>query len=178
MNLQIPEMPALEVKHSVSFEVPGEALPYRERAYLLRIKGVSIDAMIAAGKHPPIRSYQEPKSKEYQEIVAQCARFAMGSLAPFEGACRMKLTILMQIPESWSNKKKVAAFGQPHLSTPDRTNITKLFEDGLKGIVWLDDKQAFADDVIKIYAKTPGVIVYVEEVAPAGLLPFESPLKD
>ena len=40
-----------------------------------------------------------------------------------------RLEFIIQIPESWSKKKKLQMKGQPHRQTPDTDNLFKAFTD-------------------------------------------------
>lgn len=44
-------------------------------------------------------------------------------------AVSLTVTFYMQIPISWSEKRKAAMRGKPHVSTPDYSNLLKYVED-------------------------------------------------
>jgi Holliday junction resolvase RusA-like endonuclease len=69
-----------------------------------------------------------------------------------------ELVFYMPIPQSWSNKKKQEAIGQPHIKKPDIDNLVKGLFDSLNGIAWADDNQVYEmHNVKKIYGEEPGI---------------------
>ena len=67
-----------------------------------------------------------------------------------------KVTFWMQMPASWSQKKRNAMFGQPHTQAPDIDNILKALLDsvfqGNDAIVWSIWPQ-------KMWSNNPGIEV-------------------
>jgi len=99
------------------------------------------------------------------EIVnyhARCAHFgtmAMAGRAPITGPCRMSVQIVLAIPVSWSKKRK--ASHKWCVAYPDLDNSLKAIFDGLKGIVFTDDKQIVEVMASKRYGQADKVIVEV-----------------
>lgn len=88
---------------------------------------------------------------------------------PIDMPLKVSITAVMEIPTSWSLKKRSAALGgivRPTVA-PDWDNIAKTI-DALNGIVWLDDKQIVSGFVEKIYGMDPRLEVIVE---PAPIFP-------
>ena len=54
-------------------------------------------------------------------------------------SCNFKI----KMPMSWSQKKKIAMQGTPHISKPDTDNLLKAIKDGLSGRVYDDDCQVW-----------------------------------
>ena len=100
------------------------------------------------------------------EIVnyhARCSHFgtqAMAGMAPIVGACRMSAQIVLATPKSWSKKRK--ARHNWCIAYPDLDNALKALLDGLKGVVFGDDKQVVEVLVHKNYGIADKVIVTVE----------------
>lgn len=55
-----------------------------------------------------------------------------------------------------------------HMQTPDTTNLNKLAEDTLKGIVLIDDKIAQTVQGTKYWATKPCIQIWVEEINKDG----------
>lgn len=92
--------------------------------------------------------------------VKQCAITA--GVAPLDGPLSLTVHVRVQIPQSWSEKKRRAALGCHTTSKPDLDNIVKLIGDSLNGIAWADDKQVAAVWMTRRYAETPGATVIIE----------------
>ncbi|WP_232448916.1 RusA family crossover junction endodeoxyribonuclease [Burkholderia ubonensis] len=91
---------------------------------------------------------------------------AMRGSAPYEGPVRMVVHIGLPIPTSWSAKRQAAAAAGLIGATkmPDASNVLKAVEDGMNGVVYVDDGQVVDQWVSKRYARAPGVRVEVIEL--------------
>ena len=69
------------------------------------------------------------------------------------------ITIYFPIPESWSEKKRLAARGFPKLTRPDTANVLKAVEDAL----WPEDAGLWQERVRKIYddGNGPRVVINI-----------------
>ena len=119
------------------------------------------------------RAYTPEQTMSAESWVRTCWLEEHGQTM-LECPIELGLTIGMQIPRSWSNKRKAAARAGLELPTkvPDIDNIYKLAEDALNGIAWVDDKQIVAVPYIwKVYTDSPGLVMSVRclsnEEAPA-----------
>jgi Holliday junction resolvase RusA-like endonuclease len=75
------------------------------------------------------------------KLIAQYAKLAMGKHKPMQGAVIGIIGYYIPMPESWSRKKRETMLYERHTSKPDMTNLRKLVEDALTGIVYEDDCQ-------------------------------------
>ena len=53
----------------------------------------------------------------------------------------LRFSFFMDIPRSWSKKKKKLHYGTHHIYRPDLDNILKFYMDILQGALYYDDKQ-------------------------------------
>ncbi|WP_327076977.1 RusA family crossover junction endodeoxyribonuclease [Cupriavidus necator] len=85
---------------------------------------------------------------------------------PVERPLYVEVDIVMAIPASWSRKRQtMAAAGQiAATKKPDTSNILKAIEDGMNGIVYVDDSQIVDGRQKKRYGESPGVYVEVMEL--------------
>jgi len=60
---------------------------------------------------------------------------------PFEGNIYAQLDFFVQIPKSWSKKKKLAKQGQYCDNNADIDNYCKAILDALNGVYYEDDRQ-------------------------------------
>jgi Holliday junction resolvase RusA-like endonuclease len=113
-----------------------------------------------------ITMYTPEKTANYESLVAHAAHVAMAGKSLISGAVAVDLDIRLQIPASWSKKRKEMAAQGLIAATkkPDCSNILKAIEDGMNGIIYNDDVQIVQSSQRKRYAETPGVVVIVREL--------------
>ncbi len=83
---------------------------------------------------------------------------------PITTAVSMTVIFYMELPASWSKKRRDALLGQPHISTPDYSNLLKYIEDVcVDAQVLKDDSLIFESFGRKIYDLNPRTeFVFVE----------------
>ena len=137
---------------NLEFVVPGVPVP-KGRARITTKNGYAL-------------AYTPARTAKYEQDVATLARQAMGVLRPFSGPVELWLAIGVQIPASWSKKKRLEASSGALLpiGRPDASNIVKAIEDGMNGVVYDDDSQIVTIQATKRYTYTPGVHVRVTGV--------------
>lgn len=137
----------------ISFSIPGEPQG-KGRAKVVKIAGFT-------------RMATPQKTVAYEGLAAMAAQAAMGSIAPFDGACSIHVEAVYAMPKSMSRVKQSQALAGVIRPTkkPDGDNILKAVCDGINGVVWRDDVQAVDARVVKRYGVTPGVHVVVEVLA-------------
>lgn len=108
-------------------------------------------------------AYTPEKTASYENLVKVKAQEAMNGREPIQGAVSLLINLYVTPPSSWSKKKQRAALeGEIRpTSKPDFSNVLKAVEDGMNGIVYLDDKQIVIVNGSKSYAVTPGAVVEV-----------------
>lgn len=70
------------------------------------------------------------------------------------GPITLDITFFMQIPESYSEKRKNALVGTLHSKRPDLSNLIKYVEDVAQGILFFDDSCITNIIATKIYDRT------------------------
>ena len=80
-----------------------------------------------------------------------------GYLKPLKGPVACYLDISVQIPNSWSKKRKKAALSQFVTTRPDLDNYEKMYLDVLNKIAYEDDSQIASIVSNKRYNNKPGV---------------------
>ncbi|MGU2444416.1 RusA family crossover junction endodeoxyribonuclease [Burkholderia cenocepacia] len=113
-----------------------------------------------------VTTYTPEKTERYENLVKMAARAAMRSASPYAGPIRLIVHIGLPIPASWSMKRQneAAAGAIGATKKPDWSNVVKSIEDGLNGIVYVDDAQIVDGWISKRYSRTPGVRVEVIEL--------------
>lgn len=103
-------------------------------------------AFIRAGK---IATYTPHATQSDEGVARYYASAAMRGQPPLSGALRLEVQLTRLAPISWSNKKKAAALWIT--GKPDCSNVLKLLEDAMNGIVYADDAQIAAIDFRRSY---------------------------
>jgi Holliday junction resolvase RusA-like endonuclease len=94
------------------------------------------------------------------------AQQAMNGRAPIAGPVRVRMVAHFAIPASWSKKRRDAAARAETFPAkrPDASNLAKLAEDAMNGIVYADDAQIVMLTVAKLYDLRPRLQIRVEPV--------------
>lgn len=138
----------------------------------VEIQFVVPGAPVGKGRHKTARRgkflthYTPEKTANYESLVAHAAHVAMAGRDLINGPVSVEIDIRFQIPASWSQKKKSMAAKGLIFATkkPDCSNVQKSIEDGMNGVVYVDDVQIVTGSQRKRYAETPGVVVIVREL--------------
>jgi Holliday junction resolvase RusA-like endonuclease len=108
------------------------------------------------------RLYTPEKTIRYEDRLALAAQEAMNGGQLFDCQLFVKVEAHLQIPVSWSHKKRLAALVgtvRP-LGKPDLDNFIKSL-DGLNGVVWVDDARVVEISASKFYSDAPRLEVVV-----------------
>ena len=104
------------------------------------------------------------KTVNYETLVKISAAEAMGGRDLIDGPVMLAITLYLPIPKSWAKKKQALAIedGIRPTGKPDASNVAKAIEDGMNGVVWLDDSQVTELSVRKRYGSIPKAMVVVK----------------
>lgn len=151
----IQETRDFDVRHALSFVVPGQPVP-KGRPRFARVGGF-------------VKAYTPDKTRAYERLVHDYAAIEVIRAKPivFPLICplRVVLNAYMTIPVSWAKKKHHDAINGLILPTskPDFDNLLKTL-DGLNGLVWNDDAQIVDGRAIKRYSENPRMEVDIFEI--------------
>lgn len=122
-----------------------------------------------------VRVYTDAATRLYESRLKSAGIEAMAGKEPLDEAVSVSIHAFMEVPASWSKKKRAMALEGdiPHTSKPDFDNVTKML-DGLnyhpprfKGdrvkqpIIWRDDAQIVAAQFFKCYSDRPRLEISV-----------------
>lgn len=112
-----------------------------------------------------MRTYTPKQTVEYELLVRQAAKSAMGPTDLLETPVGVYLYIRLPIPKSHSKKRREACLSglEKPIKKPDLDNLAKSILDGFNGVIWKDDSQIVSLHVTKVYASAAGVDVMVRE---------------
>lgn len=110
------------------------------------------------------RVFTPKKTAIFETAVRMRAMAAMKGHKIITGAVRLTVTAFFSIPVGYhlSKKAKATAGILRHTKRPDGSNVLKSVEDGLNGIVYVDDCQIYDSRVIKNYSDFPRTEIIVE----------------
>lgn len=111
-----------------------------------------------------VHTYTPEKTASYESLIKLAGSKAMNDTPPTDKPVFLTMHIGVQVPASWSKKKRVAALGMGvyPAKKPDIDNIIKCVGDALNGVVWIDDSQIVGINATKRYSETPGINVGIE----------------
>ena len=112
-----------------------------------------------------VSTYTPTKTRDYESIIKDAAKQAMGNSAPLETPVTVAIYITVPIPTSYSKKRTEACLkgSERQIKKPDIDNIAKCFLDAMNEIVYLDDTQVLTLHVTKVYGTVGMVEVMVKE---------------
>lgn len=124
----------------IKFTVPGEVRP-KDRPRFTRTG----------------RIFTPQRTLDYENKVKSCyiSKYPYGVAFP-EEAVEMSLNIYVQVPKSFSQKKKQKMIESEYpTKKPDTDNMLKAVSDALNGVAYTDDKQVVSVKVNKYWSEEP-----------------------
>ena len=142
----------MRVERLIIFTIPGQPVAKGRPRFARRGAGMA--------------AYTPQKTQSYENLVKLVAASAMQGREPSAAPMSLYIVLSMQIPASWSAKRRAMAAGGQIRATkkPDADNVLKSVKDGCNGIVWRDDAQVVIIMLQKKYAEIPSVIVNIKEL--------------
>lgn len=113
-------------------------------------------------------AYDPARSREYKEMVADCAKYVMKGQEPIPKGMPVFCVIkaFYKIPKRFTKEQRRMAEKAVLLPTkkPDVDNLAKAIMDAMTGIVYEDDAQVVSLLCWKRYSRSPMVVVTVGTV--------------
>jgi Holliday junction resolvase RusA-like endonuclease len=133
----------------VTFKVEGTPVPKGRPKFARRGNFVS--------------TYTPKTTLQYEDLIADKAKRAMGSSEPLETALEAFFYFSIPIPQSYSKKRTEACLkGLERPMKKDLDNLIKSVADGMNKIVYKDDAQIVSLHATKVYGE-PYVEVLIRE---------------
>lgn len=110
-----------------------------------------------------VQTYTDTKTRDFEALIAEHARDAMGDMEPLETPLKVFLYFTLPIPTSASKKAKEALLDAPHTKKPDIDNLCKSVLDGMADIVFKNDGQIASLHATKRYGNHGSINVLVME---------------
>lgn len=111
----------------VAFNIPGQPVAKGRLKFARR------------GAH--VVAYRPAATVRYENLAKMAATLGMRGVGPTAGLMALMVSLNMQIPANWSNKRRALAAAGSIAATkrPDADNVLKWIKDGCNGIIWRDD---------------------------------------
>ena len=112
-----------------------------------------------------VSTYTPTKTRDYEYLIRDAAKQAMGSSEPLKTPVAAYIYITVPIPQSYSKKRFKACLdgSERPCKKPDIDNIVKAYLDSMNGIVYDDDTQVVSLHSTKVYGTIGMVEVLVKE---------------
>ena len=112
-----------------------------------------------------IRLYDPKKVTIFKQQLGMLARQQMldRGLEPFDGPLEVCMEFYRPVQASISQKERDRRLLGVHRPTvkPDLSNYIKALEDGLNGILWVDDNLIVSLQAEKLYSERPHLVVEI-----------------
>jgi Holliday junction resolvase RusA-like endonuclease len=121
-------------------------------------------AWARAGKSGKV-SFTPAKQRSFMADVRTIAAHAMKGADPIAGPVEMAVSFVYPWPASWSEKKRARPGAKYKTSRPDGSNLRKLIEDAINGVVYVDDALVVSGLDWKFYGASAETRVVVRVLA-------------
>ncbi|WP_347975356.1 RusA family crossover junction endodeoxyribonuclease [Limosilactobacillus fermentum] len=115
-----------------------------------------------------IRLYDPEKVAIFKRQLGMLAKQQMldRGLEPFDGPLEVCMEFHRPVQASLSQKERARRLSGVHRPTvkPDLSNYIKALEDGLNGIIWVDDNRIVQIVAEKKYSDRPCIVIEVNKV--------------
>lgn len=115
-----------------------------------------------------IRLYDPKKVTVFKRKLGLLAKQQMldRGLDPFDGPLEVCMEFYRPVQKSISQKERARRLSGVHRPTvkPDLSNYIKALEDGLNGIIWIDDNRIVQIVAENKYSDRPHIVIEVNKV--------------
>lgn len=112
-----------------------------------------------------IRLYDPKKVTVFKRQLGILAKQQMidRGLEPYDGPLEVRMEFYRPVQTSISRKERARRLSGVHRPTvkPDLSNYIKALEDGLNGILWVDDNLIVSLQAEKFYSERPHLVVEI-----------------
>ena len=118
---------------------------------------------IGVGPGGRAMAFTPKNTRHAEDVVRSIGMAAMGDRPPFDEPVTMHLLATLAVPASWPKKRRAAALDgtERPAKKPDLTNIAKLYEDALNGVVFVDDSLVVDMRLSKRYGEVASTVIWV-----------------
>ena len=124
------------------FVIPGNPVP---KARARTAAKMTKDGQVRMKDGRPMMRTRTPTKtrawETYVSLIARQARTRARIDHPHDGPVILGCIFYLEIPKSWTEKKKAQALDGSirAVSDPDLSNLFKSIEDGCEGVLWIND---------------------------------------
>ena len=116
-----------------------------------------------AASRPRVTRHATFYSKQYTQFRKDFKKL-VGHPKMLLGTISVTAIFYIQMPKSWSKKKKAYMNKQAHISKPDIDNLSKAVLDGISGNYFHDDSQVAILHTQKYWAEEGKISMIVKEL--------------
>lgn len=115
-----------------------------------------------------VRTFTPEKTVTFESFVRILAAEAMRGQKPLDEPLAIRIDVTMQVPASWSARKRARALAGELLPTgrPDVENLSKSILDAGNSVIYRDDSLICDLSVRKRYGDIPQAVLEVEPIRP------------
>lgn len=131
---------------------------------------IEVDESITGKARPRMntrtgRAYTPTKTKNYEYLVRELFILKYPHFVPLEERLKVSIVAYFELPKQRSKLAEAEMLANIKSPTkkPDIDNITKIILDALNKFAYIDDTQITKIEVEKRYARSPKVIIKIEE---------------
>lgn len=106
-----------------------------------------------AASRPRVTRYATFYSPKYETFRKDMAKLLTGRRTLYTEPLKLDVTFFIEIPKSYSKKKRDEMAGQYVAIKPDLDNLEKALYDTMNQVVWHDDSSIVEHTVRKIWVK-------------------------
>lgn len=114
-----------------------------------------------------VRMYDPKKVAVFKRQLGMLAKQQMldRGLEPYDGPLEIRMEFYRPVQASLSTKERTRRLSGVHrpIVKPDLSNYIKALEDGLNGIIWIDDNLIVSLQAEKFYSERPHLVVEIRE---------------
>ena len=112
-----------------------------------------------------VRMYDPKKVAVFKRQLGMLAKQQMldRGLEPYDGPLEVRMEFYRPVQASISKKERARRLSGVYRPTvkPDLSNYIKALEDGLNGIIWVDDNLIVSLQADKFYSERPHLVVEI-----------------
>ncbi|MCK4258771.1 MAG: RusA family crossover junction endodeoxyribonuclease [Halanaerobiales bacterium] len=105
------------------------------------------------------RTYPDERNTKYYNLIKHCFLEHYTATPLDKRSISAKIDVIVEPPQSYSEKKRQKMIGEPLIVKPDIDNIQKAIFDALNKIAYYDDNQIYEVHIVKRYGGADNILI-------------------